>query len=168
MATAPLIYDGLSKKALQDYKFNDRSYYYKMWGEILSNHLQMKCKSMLKEIDLIVSIPLTHKKKVIRGFNQTELIAQYISEKVDIPYRKTALIKNKMTLDQNQLNRLDRSKNSKNSFEVDKKGYYLNRKILLIDDILTTGNTVEEGSRILLEAGALEVYVATIATGCNV
>lgn len=167
-ATAPLLYKGLAKKGIRDYKFNGKSYYYKMWGEILYLHLRKEESHMLNQIDYIVSVPLTYSKKVKRGFNQTELLAQYISKKVDIPYIRGALRKVKNTNSQNKLNRLERSRNLKDAFEARDSGYYHNKRVLLIDDIFTTGSTVDEASRMLLDAGALEIYVATIATGRNI
>lgn len=168
-ATAPLIYKGEVKRTIRDYKFHDKSYYYTLLGHILLAHLKEdEHREFLCEVDCIASVPMTHRKKVIRGFNQTELIAKFISENTDISYETEFFIKTKETSIQSHLTRLEREKNIKRVFEVLEKGYYENKKVLLIDDILTTGSTADAAAKTLLEAGATEVYVATLATGRNI
>lgn len=168
-ATSPLVYTGEVKRIIREYKFGGKSYYYKVLGNIMLDHLKKESNcDLLSNVDCIASVPMTRGKRARRGFNQTELIAKFISENTDISYKTEYFVKTKETSVQSHLTRLEREKNLKSAFEVTKKGYYDNRRVLLIDDILTTGSTADAAAKTLLEAGATEVYVATLATGENV
>ncbi len=105
-------------------------------------------------------MPLHRFKKWKRGYNQTELIAKYMAKKLDIPYMDT-LTKVRNTKTQSSLSAKHRETNVKNAFKCkcDIKG----KRILLIDDIITTGLTINECSRILKRAGATRVDFAVIA-----
>ncbi len=110
---------------------------------------------------MIIAVPLSRKKQFKRGYNQSELIAKIIAKKSKIPYRKNILIKQKHNITQSNLNRKQRFENVKNVFKVTND--LKNKKILLIDDIYTTGATVNECARVLKKAGASEVVVYTVA-----
>jgi ComF family protein len=128
---------------------------------LILNHLQIiNC-----EIDksfVIIPVPMHIKKKRKRGFNQSEEIAKIISEATRLPL-STALVKIKETKPQMELNREERIENIKNCFEVKNKEEIKNKTILLLDDVYTTGMTMNECAIILKESGAKEVWGLTVS-----
>ena len=110
---------------------------------------------------IIVPIPLNQKRLKWRGFNQAEEIAKNLSEYLQIPLCNNALIKNKETYFQSNLSKEARESNLLNSFSCNNQ--IKNKKILLVDDIYTTGSTMEECSKTLKKAGAIKVIGITIA-----
>lgn len=161
-AFSPLEFTGLLRDAVYRFKFKSKPYMYKSFGEFMVKSIE---KENIGLIDLIVPVPLHRRRKAERGYNQSELLAKYISSKLDIPVDCKNLIKIKSTEPQTKLDRLERQKNMINAFEVKDKRVFENKRILLVDDIFTTGATVNECSKTLLGSGASEVVVITIATG---
>ena len=117
---------------------------------------------------LLIPVPLYKKKLKQRGFNQTEEIAKELSSAfsgVKIPVFDDVLIKIKQTPAQVELKKEEREKNIKGAFICQKSEIVQGRKILLVDDIFTTGSTMEECSRVLKDAGAKEVWGIVVARG---
>lgn len=166
-AFAPFIHTGYVRDLIMQYKFAGKSYYYKMFGEYMLTYMREKNIRDDCQIEGIVSVPMTLKSEVLRGYNQADLLAKYISKAADIYYNSNSLIKMGDNAIQSTLSGEDRRENVKKIFKTAEKGYILNKHLLLVDDILTTGFTVDECSRVLLEAGALSVTVLTISTGFN-
>ena len=119
-----------------------------------------KIKS-LNIVDCIVPVPLHWTRRLTRGYNQTALLAQIISKKIDIPV-KHLLKRTKFTPKQANLNRKKRLKNLDDAFAVKNRKFCENRKILLIDDVMTTGTTLSVASQTMLDAGAEEVNVLVL------
>lgn len=161
-AISPLEFKGLLRKSIYRYKYESKPYLYKSFGEFMINALK---KESIENIDLIVPVPLHRSRKAERGYNQAELLAKYLSSKLNIPQDSKNLIRAKATRIQNRLSRHEREKNIKDAFKIKDSGVFKYKRILLVDDIFTTGATVNECSKILMECGANEVYVITIATG---
>ncbi len=113
------------------------------------------------DINLIVSVPLHPKKKQNRGFNQSDLIAEGISMVTNVPWSGTLLVRTKYTETQTGKGKQERRENVKNVFAVSEK--VAAQRILLIDDVFTTGATVEACVAVLYEAGCEEVVVRTLA-----
>ncbi|NLK44641.1 MAG: ComF family protein [Tissierellia bacterium] len=117
----------------------------------------IKSKGLENKVDLIAYIPAHRRKEALRGYNQAELLASYIAEKLDKPLLKNNLVKLKWTEDQSHSNKAERVVNLKDSFHIKNPDEIRGKKILLIDDIITTGATMEESSRVLMNNGAKEV-----------
>lgn len=115
--------------------------------------------------DIIISVPMHEENFKKRGYNQSELIARHIAKYYSKPVDVNSLIKTKATLTQSKLDKKDRVRNIKDAFKVVFPKKIKGQKVLLVDDILTTGATVNECSRVLYESGAADVIVATAATG---
>ncbi len=107
--------------------------------------------------DLCLPIPSSPKKLSSRGFNQANMIAEEFSEKFHLSLNKTLLIRARNTEAQHTQNREGRRENVKGSFAVTNPSVIKGKKILLVDDISTTGATFLESSKVLYEAGAAEV-----------
>ena len=103
-------------------------------------------------------------KKKERGFNQTELIAEELSARSGIPVVKDNLFKKRATHSQAGLGRRERINNLLDVFELRDKAQVYNKNILLIDDVMTTGSTVAECSKILYLSGTKNIYVLTAAS----
>jgi competence protein ComFC len=114
------------------------------------------------EVDLITHIPLHWLKCLKRGFNQSSLLADLISKNTNIP-AKTLLKRKKNTKSQTKLTTKKRRKNIINAFSAINAHSIKNKKILLIDDVYTTGSTLREASKVLLRAEAKEIYILTLA-----
>lgn len=154
-------YQGQIRHIIIDYKFQEKSYLYKTFSKIILKN--KKACGFLKKYDIIVAVPIHKKRKNKRGYNQTELITRDIAKKINIEFKSNLLIKSKNTIPQSKLNKIDRIKNVQNAFLVNKKIDIKNKNIVIIDDIYTTGSTLNECSKILKHAGANKIGIFTIA-----
>ena len=152
---APLIYDGSARDMVHALKFGGKKYLVKTIGAMMAD-------AFLKyqmEGEIIVPVPMTEKDEKKRGFNQAELIAYEVGARLNIPVLP-ALKKVKHTAVQKELSGKDRAENLSKAFEV-VYPQVKDRKILLIDDIFTTGATANECSKALLKGKCKEVSVLT-------
>lgn len=123
------------------------------------------CKNLKAEdFDCIVCIPLTRRAEKKRGYNQSELLARAVSERLGVPFLKGALSKVRDTAAQKNLNREERGKNLAGIFKAEKGGEVSGKRVLIVDDVLTTGATCDEAAKTLLKAGASQVFLATAAS----
>ncbi|MDI3534665.1 MAG: hypothetical protein PWQ82_1030 [Thermosediminibacterales bacterium] len=121
------------------------------------------------EADIIIPVPLSNSKLFKRGFNQSYLLARELGKLLKLKVSDRHIIRVRDTDSQTKLTRAQRWENMKGAFEVFKKEALKGRTIILVDDIFTTGATVDECSRTLIEdAGVKEVYVFTLATAKNI
>ena len=118
----------------------------------------------LPEIDCIVYIPLTRLSFVKRGYNQGRLLASALSKRIQKPVIYGAIKRVKQSRMQKGLTGKQRIENVKGAFKVVKKDRIKGKRVLIVDDVMTTGATVGEITRILLRAKAKEVFVATVAS----
>lgn len=113
--------------------------------------------------DLIVPVPLHPRKLAKRGYNQAAAFASGLATGLQLPWSATALRRTTHTSTQTQKNRAQRWENVAAVFEVENAQHIIGRRILVVDDVLTTGATLEACGAVLLAAGAAEVSIATIA-----
>ena len=148
--------------SLYQFKYHNR----RIFGEFYAKELFRLYGHIIRQwgIDLIVPVPLHWKRKRRRGYNQSEVIARYLGKYMNIPVDTKAVVRKYCTDPQKQLNDKERRRNLKGAFEV-KKQWKESRKILLIDDIYTTGSTIDEISKILKEKGGNKVWFLTISIG---
>ena len=118
------------------------------------------------KIDVIIPVPIHRKKRRKRGFNQAEEFGKRLSHYLEIPMNSSLLIRSKKTVPQKDLGPALRLKNLEQAFSCRKLPYRM-KKVLLIDDIYTTGSTAEACSRALKKAGAEQVFLLVIATSSN-
>jgi len=118
---------------------------------------------MGEEFDVLVPMPVTEKRARERGFNQCYVIAEELSLITGKPLSFQSLRKVKETKDQYTLSRDDRRKNIRGAFAVHDKEELRGRRVLLVDDLLTTGHTAREASHVLLSAQVRSVLVFALA-----
>ncbi|MHB1127705.1 MAG: phosphoribosyltransferase family protein [Bacillota bacterium] len=156
-------YAGVLKDAVHLLKYNGR------YG-IARPLSQLMARAVLSEpafgkLDLIVSVPLHPRRLRERTYNQAQLLAAELGVELGVPEISNILVKFRDTLAQVGLSRKERLQNISGSFRVSAPANVANLRVLLVDDIFTTGSTVTECARVLLEAGARTVSVITVATG---
>lgn len=156
------VYDENIKKSIYRFKYNNKREYAKIYAnEIMLHHGRQIIEW---KADGIIPIPL-HKSKIkSRGFNQAEVIAQELSKVLSIPCYNDCVIRTKKTLPQKALNNKQRINNLKNAFKIKQDDVKL-RKIILIDDIYTTGITIDSVSEVLIQIGVEKVYFITVSIG---
>jgi len=134
-------------------------------GAVLGNLLSscLGCCLPLPDYDRIIPVPLHKKRLRKRGFNQSLLLARALAKDFSMPLDFQSLQRRTHTDPQIGLGRKDREANVRNVFEVARKDDIANSRILLVDDVYTTGSTVRECTRVLLESGAQSVGVVTLA-----
>ncbi len=116
------------------------------------------------QIDVVTAVPLHWLRKARRGYNQVELVAREFCVLADLPYRD--LLKRwRWTRPQSRLSSSERRQNLKKAFAISSRFNLANKRVLLIDDVLTTGSTLAVCSEKLLEAGAASVDIMTVARG---
>jgi len=120
----------------------------------------LRTASWIPAIDLIIPVPLHRRKAAIRGYNQSELIAEGIGEELRIPVSGNILYRVRNTDSQTKKSREDRAENMRDAFEL--KRFPEGRHVLLLDDVLTTGATLEACALTLLAGGDVRISLATI------
>jgi ComF family protein len=133
-------------------------------GKPLGRLMTAGCGEFLNgsDTDLILPVPLHPKRLRWRGFNQSVLLARQVSRAYGIPLEPFVISRGKNTLPQTELSEEERTKNVRGAFSVDSKEAVNRKNILLVDDVYTSGATVNECSRALMKAGANQVYVLTL------
>jgi len=113
--------------------------------------------------DFILPIPLHSLKKAERGYNQSEFICKGISKVLGIPYKTNILKRTKFTLSQTTMTLEERKINVHKAFKTKKEKLIVGKRIILVDDVITTGATITECARVLRENGAIEVFAFSVA-----
>lgn len=155
-------YDDEIRQKILEYKFNDKAYIYKTFSKIITKNEKI-CR-FFEKYDIIIPVPIHKKRMNLRGYNQSELISKEISKQFkNLTFERNVLIKSKNSEPQSTLNRIERNENVKNVYIVENSEKIINKKILLFDDIYTTGSTVNECSKVLKLSGAKEIGIITLA-----
>ncbi len=152
-----LNYNRFLREIIKRYKFNDETHFYKTFAEIIIEEIFRE--KLSKKIDFLTYIPMTRAAYLKRGYNQLKLIADEIEKMSGIEVREV-LKKKRHTKDQVGLSFVERKLNLKDAFKSEELN---GERVLLIDDVMTTGATVEEAAKALKAAGASEVYVVVLA-----
>lgn len=149
------------ENAVYAMKYQNRRIYGQTFGKEMAEHFLSYLWE--RKITLIVPVPLHSRRKRKRGFNQAEIVAKVLSENTGIAMDAGAVKRIKATSPQKELGDKGRKRNIRGAFAVQKnvKG----ENIVLIDDIYTTGSTLDEAARVLKKAGAENVYFLTVSIG---
>lgn len=145
------------KSAIIAFKFGGRKHIGYAFSHIIHDYLS----GIRKFFDIIVPMPIHEMRKKERGFNQSEVLAEYLKE--DYSVEKDVLIRVKNTPHQTGLNKENRQCNLDGAFKVVNKDKIAGKRILILDDIYTTGSTINECAKTLLKSGAEVVYGLCLA-----
>ncbi|MCB9802876.1 ComF family protein [Candidatus Nomurabacteria bacterium] len=150
----------LTQKLIKTFKYQ----YLQNISEILIKILaQQISRIQLPKNTLITNVPLHKKKKRQRGFDQTEILAQGLAKKINLPYLKL-LKRQKFTSPQAQLSKTERQKNVSDAFVINKNlNFETNSTIILIDDVATTGATLNQAAKVLKDNGFQKIIALTLA-----
>jgi ComF family protein len=162
-AVAPFMSRGSVRELIHRFKY-DRQFYLRHPLAALAAEGLTDARLTVAPIDAFVPVPLHHARYRERNFNQADEIARLLSRRTGTPVLR-ALRRIRYTSTQTILDRHERMENLRNAFRVRHSAAVLQRHLVLVDDVFTTGSTVDECARVLRRAGAASVRVLTIARG---
>lgn len=146
---------------IHNLKYNGRTDVGILLGNMLGERL--KTSMLYRDVNLIIPVPLHHKKHKQRGYNQCTFIAGGIADKMEIAFSENNLVRNMATESQTKKNRYNRYENMQDVFKINAPINIAGKHILLIDDVITTGATLEACATALLNNGAAKVSIAALA-----
>ena len=156
-------FDGLLRSVVHRFKYNGDVTLTRFLAQMIYSQRVMDKRD--QEYQCIVPVPLHWLKKISRGYNQAELLALELSKLTGIPCH-TMLTRKKWTRPQARLDRRRRRRNLKNAFTLKRSARKIPRTpLLLVDDVFTTGSTLEECTKVLLSTGVESIDVLTLAKG---
>ena len=161
-ARSCVVYGDKAKEIVRGLKFGRRKYMAKYVSNFLIERYE-ECYAD-KDIDYIVPVPIMKKRKEERGYNQAEEIAKKLGEHYGLPIRTDIVEKIKQNDEQAKLSGAKREENVIGAYKVIKPDEVKDKRILIVDDVITTGSTASELSKILVKAKAKNVYVLTFAS----
>lgn len=132
-------------------------------GETLGELLGQQLKDLSIDIDVIVPLPLHPRRQKERGYNQAEIIAKGVQNIFKVPLELNAVKRVHYSKTQTDKNRIDRWDNVETVFELNTKDVLLDQKVLLVDDVLTTGATLDACAQVMLKGPVKSIGVATVA-----
>lgn len=159
---AVFVYQGAVKESLYRFKYANRREYAAFYGQQAVMHYGTWIRQC--GIEVLVPVPVHKQRRRQRGYNQAELFAREIGRRMNLPVRTDLLIRSINTRPQKELDDVQRKKNLKKAFTITQSIVQL-KKILLIDDIYTTGSTADAVAELLKCAGAETVYVLCVSIG---
>ena len=151
---------GIAQKLLHKLKYSSNP----ELGVFLGRNYGQTIKSQI-ECDMILPVPIHWKKRKKRGFNQSDFIAQGIGEMLGVPTYPEVLVKRKDTESQTKKNRILRHSDMSNAFRVLKPRLLVGQRVLLVDDVITTGATVSALAEELIKFDVESISICSLATG---
>ncbi len=157
-ACTPYAYHGVLKDAISQFKYHGKVRLAKPLAQIMASAWDLP-----QDIDGIIAVPLHPTRLREREYNQSLLLAERLSHHLGVPVLWNVLIRTQHTVPQTTLKRSARLKNLRKSFAVIAPNEISGKKVLLVDDVFTTGTTINECAKTLRRAGTEIVYVQTLA-----
>nr|CAA9253159.1 Competence protein F homolog, phosphoribosyltransferase domain; protein YhgH required for utilization of DNA as sole source of carbon and energy [uncultured Armatimonadetes bacterium] len=164
-ARGAAIYEGALRHAIHRFKYGRMESLGEPLGAYLANRLVADALLSPPPPDLVIPVPIHASRERRRGFNQANVLAAPVAEMLGVPLRPGLLVRTRKTPPQVGLAPEARRSNLADAFTVPGASELAGRRVLLIDDVFTTGSTVSACARALKEAGAASVRVATLAAG---
>ena len=154
------------KSAIRALKYRSGRKISDILGAFLARELNTDMNIILKEKPLVLAIPMSNNRKRERGYNHAELLAKVVAERLSLSFEPEALKKIKDVAPQAECrSRRERFRNIRDSIGVNMSFDFRGKNILLIDDVSTTGATLNEATRVLKKIGAAKIYAAVVARG---
>lgn len=166
-ATALFQYEKGSRfqQLIHELKYRDRQDVGREMGRLLGNELK---GTPFASADLILPVPLHRKKRRKRGYNQCDPIAEGISDRLGIPWQPDCLIRQSATLTQTSRSRADRWSNVEGIFAVNHNAKLTGKHVILVDDVVTTGATLDACASAILSGGDIRVSIVTLAVALKI
>lgn len=158
------IYDGTMRRSIAAFKYHGRREYADFYAEQMWAVLEGWLSAL--RADVVIPVPLNPKKQRMRGYNQAALLAGRIAKKLNCPMDERYLRRTSWTEPQKELSPIQRYMNLKKAFHVSEDANKYDR-VLLVDDIYTTGSTIDACAAVLRSAGVQRVYFASLCIGSN-
>ncbi len=160
-ARAHLLHDGSARNMIHAFKYQYKTHLRRPLALLALEGLTGFIRE--HETDFIVPVPLHRSRLRSRGFNQAVLLGKLFSDRLSLPMQTNGLLRVRRTEPQIELSGEERRNNVKGAFAVSDPACIKGKRILLLDDVMTTGSTVDECAKELKKAGALSVIVITVA-----
>jgi len=160
-AQAPYRYEGAILEAIHRFKYGSRDFLAQGLGPLLAGFVNQRFEAV--ESGLIMPIPLHPKRVQERGFNQSLLLARHVARALQMELDFLTLRRVRYTPPQASLARKERRQNVRGAFELIRPDRVKDRVVLLVDDVVTTGHTLDECARELRTAGAAKVFGFSLA-----
>ena len=155
------LYEGKIKEAIHKIKYQNKREYLETFGDLLAQYAQDKVQIWQPEV--LIPIPMYPRKQKERGYNQAEIQAENLGEHWNLPVDTDILKKVKDTGAQKELDRVMRKKNLADAFLAENENGY--KRVLLVDDVYTTGSTVDAAAQALKKVGISDIFFAAICIG---
>lgn len=155
-------YSGLLRDAILLFKYRK----YRVLGQFLADFMLSNLKGhnkILRDVDLVIPVPLHKKRRRERGFNQSLILALHLAKGLKYPLESRILFRPVFRPPQTSFSAEERRRNARGVFDVKSAERVQRKTVLLVDDVYTTGATLQECARILLESGAGEIRAVTLA-----
>jgi len=162
------VYDGVLRELIHQFKYKEKKYLANPLGKLLVDFVEEYLEE--ERFDYIIPIPLEKARQKKRGYNQAELLARVLGEAVNKPILTNLVKRRKKTKPQFGLKKEERFENLSGAFEISESvkkdvATIAGKTVLLLDDLATTGATLDECARALKRAGVSEVYALVLAHG---
>lgn len=158
-------YEGPIQQSIYRFKYGGRRKYAQFFAKMMYQKLIET--TFFHKIDLIIPVPVSKERLKQRGYNQAEELAKHLSKISKIPYNKDILIRQKHTKPQSALSPTQRRENLSGAFATTAPLPSKHKVILMIDDIYTTGSTINHCSKKLKQCGATEIYSCVVCIGSS-
>ena len=152
-------YNDAARNSMVQIKYHNKREYLDFYGAAVAVRVEREIRRM--RVDAIIPVPVHPSRRRKRGFNQAEVLAKIVGERLGIPVKAELLRRTKKTLPQKELSVGERLKNLSGAFRADEIPENI-RRVLLVDDIYTTGSTIEACTRVLKTAGVETIYFGVI------
>ena len=162
-ARSAIRYAGPARRVLQQFKYEQAIWLKADLGDLLEAIFLAEMGT--QSFDLIVPVPLFAGRLRSRTYNQAALLAKELARRTDIPFMDHVLLRERDTVTQTELNAREREANVAGAFVVNKASWVRGRRILIVDDVMTTGATLNVCAHMLMDAGAADVQAVTVARG---
>lgn len=159
------LYSEEVSRAVQLFKYHNHRVYGKVFAEEMAKRFQRQIKTW--NIQEIIPIPMYEKKRRQRGYNQTEILAKWFGRATGIPVNTEAVMRIRPTVPQKELNDTQRKRNLRGAFRVNPEWNPVGN-VLLLDDIYTTGSTIDHVAYVLKKTRQMKVFFLTISIGQGV
>ncbi|MCC7038015.1 MAG: ComF family protein [Alphaproteobacteria bacterium] len=160
-ARSAVVYNDASRKLVIGFKYGDRLHTVQTFVPWLAR----AGEALIADADIVIPVPLHFRRLWQRRFNQSAVLGELLAKRSNLAFAPDALTRQRYTVKQKGLSRKERHANVRGAFAVDGKqaASLIGKNILLVDDVFTSGATLNECARVLKKAGAAQVYVLTIA-----